>query len=58
MYLIPEDGQEWPKHVACVDDTNTACCVSGSAFISSQIIPHITKHKIFPHFKDQPVVSV
>jgi hypothetical protein len=24
---MPEDGQQWPQHVACVDRTKKICCV-------------------------------
>lgn len=29
MYLLPKDGQSWPKNVAFVDEANTICCGYG-----------------------------
>ena len=37
MYLMPEDGQCWTKHVACVDESNKICCGWWYTFIRSLI---------------------
>jgi len=33
MYLMPENGQYWPKLVACVEGTKNICCVWRYKFI-------------------------
>jgi len=44
MCLMPEDGQYWPKHVACVDKINTVCCGWWYRFIQISYHYEVLKH--------------
>jgi hypothetical protein len=35
-YLMPDDSQRWPEHVACANETNKTCCGWEYKFVNSE----------------------